>query len=251
MMRWITCYRILLLLAVACLVLTPHPSEGQPDAGTSTMAKAVLDKFLQCYQAEGAAVTQEDQDTLVQFINQMSTGLGGALGGDCGATGPQAEQACAEAVKALKCDELAQELTGVLSKELGLSLTAFTEIQTPEPWADTYAGAITDKVLLCYSAELGSQPNQADLDKVAEFRLQLGRVLSILTTKNKCTVNTSKLTTCSAAIKGMDCSTMAKELDNNGGQLLQGLQQACDRFLDCGLDELEGAIAQPPTQSDL
>ncbi|MBM4321159.1 MAG: hypothetical protein FJ125_14720 [Deltaproteobacteria bacterium] len=212
------------------------------------MAAAVVDKFLACYTAEGGEVLPEDRQLLGELSAQLLRGLDGMLeeGSCAGEPG-----SCAGQIGALDCQalgpRLADELAPELGDLLGTELLAGLADEPPTAWAESYTMALGGKILDCYADELGQPPSGEEVAMVDGFRLQLARLLTLLTSRGSCKVDEQRQSGCTDALRAAPCAGLAEALTTSGQQLVETLTGACAGFLDCEarpqLDDLGGPRA--------
>lgn len=214
----------LLALLGASTALAQELAElTRPAPPDPALGGAVASKVLSCYAAEGGVLTDDDREVVEAFASELSAALGGALGGGECAEGKD----CAAAVAALPCAELAQRLS---RDDLA---------GPPALWAETWSGALRDRVTACYTTESGGAlPSAEEQTRVEAFRAGLARSLTVLGAQPTCRVNTAALPPCVAAIGGLRCDALSEGV-SDPEHLLTALSSACAGLLRCSLDPLD------------
>ncbi len=176
-------------LASLCGADVAHAA-GAPSA-------ALAAKFVSCYQAEGGVAGDEDHASLDSIASEVGA-MVPAIPDSVMCPGASDEASCASAIESTSCETIAAGL----AQALGVSLVD----PAPEPWAQAYGSAVSDKLLACLVAETGTAPAAADADLVSGYGRDLARLAGSLTTANRCRVDPSALPACLDGIRAVTCA---------------------------------------------
>lgn len=211
----------------------PIDEEGAastPQAARAAFAAAFSERFVACYEAEGNALTPDDRAVIAEATAPLGVALVRGLGdGDCEES-EESVRRCAEAVRALACDDLARRM-----ETLGAPAAA-------PPWAAGYARTLAERVAACYQVELdGATLTSEDRAGVDAFREQLARSLGMLESSGRCRVVETEVPACALSVRTLSCDALAARADEPTEGLARSLTPPCARMLRCdGIDAIVG-----------
>lgn len=235
------------VLAALCFSLRarsqPIDEEGtasSPQAARAAFGGAFSERFVACYEAEGNALTPDDRTVIAEATAPLGVPLVRGLGdGDCEES-EESVRRCADAVRALSCDDLARRM-----ETLGAPAAA-------PPWAAGYARTLAERVATCYQVELdGATLTSEDRAGIDAFREQLGRALGMLESSGRCRVVETEVPACALSVRTLSCDALAARADEPTEGFARALTPPCTRMLRCdGIDAIVGegvdANAAPP-----
>jgi hypothetical protein len=206
------------------------PIPAPPEAvATGAALSSVL---VRCMEQEAGSVTTEERALVAEFGPELATELASATAPlACGA-GKLAEPSCADAVRALRCEQLATPL-------LAAGYDKLAE-QRIDPALREYARALAERSVGC---ALGSDKDEAAQIATDVMASRLEVALGSAALMGSCRVRSEASARCATTVRQTPCEELLGGSDER--VVAQSLIGLCAELLSCAALDAGSAAAKP------